>query len=60
MLLGYSVHYLFVLLLAGLVDASLPSATVWPVVMGMGMGLQLGLGQLFRDDAMGLMHSMLA
>ena len=40
-LLGYSVHYLFVLLLAGLVDASLPAATVWPVLMGMGMGLTL-------------------
>ena len=40
-LLGYAVHYLFVLLLAGLVDASLPAATVWPVLMGMGMGLTL-------------------
>jgi putative ABC transport system permease protein len=40
-LLGYAVHYLFVLLLAGLVDASLPSATVWPVLMGLGMGLTL-------------------
>ena len=40
-LLGYAVHYLFVLLLAGLVDASLPAATVRPVLMGMGMGLTL-------------------
>ena len=40
-LLGYAVHYLFVLLLAGLVDASLPAATVWPVLMGLGMGLTL-------------------
>ena len=39
--LGYGVHYLFVLLLAGLVDASLPAATVWPVLMGLGMGLTL-------------------
>ena len=39
--LGYVVHYLFVLLLAGLVDASLPSATLWPVLLGMGMGLTL-------------------
>ena len=38
---GYSVHYLFVLLLAGLVDAALPAATVWPVLLGMGMGLTL-------------------
>ncbi len=40
-LLGYAVHYLFVLLLAGLVDAALPAATVWPVLMGLGMGLTL-------------------
>jgi putative ABC transport system permease protein len=40
-LLGYCVHYLFVLLLAGLVDAALPAATVWPVALGMGMGLTL-------------------
>lgn len=39
--LGYAVHYLFVLLLAGLVDASLPAATVWPLLMGLGMGLTL-------------------
>jgi putative ABC transport system permease protein len=38
---GYSVHYLFVLLLAGLVDAALPAATLWPVLLGMGMGLTL-------------------
>ncbi|MDO8459447.1 MAG: ABC transporter permease [Burkholderiaceae bacterium] len=40
-LLGYCVHYLFVMLLAGLVDATLPAATVWPVLMGLGMGLTL-------------------
>ncbi len=40
-LLGYSVHFVFVLLLAGLVDAALPSATLWPVFLGMGMGLTL-------------------
>jgi putative ABC transport system permease protein len=39
--IGYSVHYLFVLLLAGLVDAALPAATLWPVLLGMGMGLTL-------------------
>jgi putative ABC transport system permease protein len=40
-LLGYGVHYLFVLLLAGLVDAALPAATLWPVLLGLGMGLTL-------------------
>ncbi len=40
-LLGYCVHYLFVALLAGLVDAALPAATLWPVLLGMGMGLTL-------------------
>ena len=39
--LGFGVHYLFVLLLAGLVDAALPAATVWPVLLGLGMGLTL-------------------
>ena len=38
---GFSVHYVFVALLAGLVNASLPAATLWPVVFGMGMGLTL-------------------
>ncbi len=40
-LLGYCVHYLFVLLLTGLVAASLPAATAWPVLLGLGMGLTL-------------------
>ena len=39
--LGYAVHYVFVLLLAGLVDAALPAAGIWPVMFGMGMGLTL-------------------
>ncbi len=39
--LGYAVHYVFVLLLAGLVDASLPAATLAPVALGLGMGLTL-------------------
>jgi len=39
--LGYAVHYLFVLLLAGLVDSALPAATLWPVLFGLGMGLTL-------------------
>jgi len=40
-LIGYGVHYLFVVLLAGLVNTDLPSATLWPVGLGMGMGLTL-------------------
>ena len=39
--LGYAVHHVFVLLLAGLVDAALPSPGWWPVFFGMGMGLTL-------------------
>jgi len=39
--LGFAVHYGFVLLLAGLVDSSLPAPGVWPVLFGMGMGLTL-------------------
>ncbi|MCF8208149.1 MAG: FtsX-like permease family protein [Rhodoferax sp.] len=39
--IGYAVQSLFVLLLAGLVDASLPAATVWPLLLGLGMGLTL-------------------
>ncbi len=39
--LGFAVHYVFVLLLAGLVDAALPAPGFWPVVFGMGMGLTL-------------------
>ena len=38
---GYAVHHVFVLLLAGLVDAALPAASMWPVLFGMGMGLTL-------------------
>jgi putative ABC transport system permease protein len=38
---GFSVHYVFVALLAGLVNSSLPAASLWPVMFGMGMGLTL-------------------
>ena len=38
---GFFVHFLFVLLLAGLVETSLPAATLWPAGFGMGMGLTL-------------------
>ena len=40
-LIGYGVHYGFVLLLAGLVESALPSPTMWPVLFGVGMGLTL-------------------
>ena len=40
-LLGWGVHHVFVWLLAGLVDASLPAASIWPALLGMGMGLTL-------------------
>ncbi len=39
--LGWAVHHVFVLLLAGLVDATLPAPGLWPVVFGLGMGLTL-------------------
>jgi len=39
--LGFAIHYLFVALMAGLVDAILPSATLQPAALGMGMGLTL-------------------
>jgi len=40
-LVGYAVHFGFVLLLAGLVNADLPAPGLWPVLFGMGMGLTL-------------------
>ena len=40
-LAGFALHYVFVLLLAGLVEAALPAASVWPVLLGLGMGLTL-------------------
>jgi len=42
--LGFAVHYVFVWLLAGLVDAQLPAATIWPALFGIGVGLTLLLG----------------
>ena len=42
-LLGYVVHYAFVLLLAGLIEVALPAASWWPVGLGLGMGLTLML-----------------
>jgi putative ABC transport system permease protein len=42
--LGFVVHYVFVWLLAGLVNASLPMAGPWPALFGLGVGLTLLLG----------------
>ncbi len=39
--IGFAVHYVFVLLLAGLVETALPAASFWPVAFGFGMGLTL-------------------
>ena len=39
--IGFAVHYVFVWLLAGLVDASLPAASAWPALFGLGVGLTL-------------------
>jgi putative ABC transport system permease protein len=42
-LLGYAVHHVFVLLLAGLVESQLPAPTLAPAALGLGMGLSLML-----------------
>ena len=39
--LGWAVHHLFVLLLAGLVETALPAPGWWPVAFGLGVGLTL-------------------
>ncbi len=39
--IGFAVHYVFVALLAGLVDAALPAPSLWPAAFGLGMGLTL-------------------
>ncbi|WP_198969651.1 ABC transporter permease [Xylophilus sp. ASV27] len=40
-LIGYAVHYVFVALLAGLVETALPAPGLWPVAFGFGVGLTL-------------------
>ena len=39
--IGFAVHFVFVLLLAGLLDAQLPAASAWPALFGLGVGLTL-------------------
>ncbi len=41
LLIGFAVHFAFVLLLAGLVEAALPAPGLWPAAFGLGMGLTL-------------------
>jgi putative ABC transport system permease protein len=43
-LVGFAVHFVFVLLLAGLVDAALPAPGPWPALFGIGVGMTLLLG----------------
>ena len=43
-MLGWAVHHVFVWLLAGLVEAALPAASLWPALFGVGVGLTLLLG----------------
>ena len=40
-LIGWAVHHVFVALLAGLVDSALPAPSLWPVLLGLGIGLTL-------------------
>ena len=39
--IGWGVHHVFVLLLAGLVESALPAPSLWPAAFGIGMGLTL-------------------
>jgi putative ABC transport system permease protein len=39
--LGFAVHHVFVWLLAGLVEASLPAPGAWPALFGVGVGFTL-------------------
>ncbi len=43
-LIGFAVHFVFVLLLSGLVQTALPAASLWPAAFGLGVGLTLLLG----------------
>ena len=42
--IGWAVHFVFVLLLAGLVQGSLPAPGPWPALFGVGVGMTLLLG----------------
>jgi putative ABC transport system permease protein len=42
--IGFALHYGFVALLAGLIAVDLPPAGLWPVGLGLGLGMSLLLG----------------
>jgi putative ABC transport system permease protein len=39
--IGFGVHFVFIVLLSGLVETALPAASLWPAAFGIGMGLTL-------------------
>ena len=43
-LLGFLLHYGFIAMLAGLIEVNLPAPGLWPVLLGLGMGMSLLLG----------------
>ena len=43
-LLGLAVHWIFVWLLSGLINAQLPAPSIWPALLGLGVGMTLLLG----------------
>lgn len=43
-LMGYVLHHAFIWLLAGLIEAGLPSPSLWPALFGLGVGMTLLLG----------------
>ncbi|MCX7659633.1 FtsX-like permease family protein [Caldimonas sp.] len=40
-MVGYAVHHVFVVLLSDLIEATLPAASLWPVIFGLGVGSTL-------------------
>jgi putative ABC transport system permease protein len=43
-LIGLGLHQVFVSLLAGLINVALPPPSIWPALLGLGLGLSLLLG----------------
>ncbi|MBW8844670.1 MAG: ABC transporter permease [Burkholderiales bacterium] len=43
-LIGLALHQVFVSLLAGLIEVNLPPPSVWPALLGLGLGLSLLIG----------------
>ncbi|MDR7295663.1 putative ABC transport system permease protein [Pelomonas aquatica] len=43
-LIGLGLHQVFVSLLAGLINVTLPAPSIWPALLGLGLGLSLLLG----------------